>query len=71
MAEEAWTDHVREMYGFLLLRKAKSWMTVYNSNVEGSEKTRYMIYTGGSPRYRRRLTEEAEAGYPNLMMSKP
>jgi len=68
-AEQAWTDHVREMYGFLLLRKAKSWMTGYNANVEGSEKTRYMIYTGGSPRYRKRLTEEAAAGYPNLIKS--
>ncbi len=66
-AERAWTDHVREMYGFLLLRKAKSWLTGYNANVEGSEKTRYMIYTGGSPRYRARLTDEAEAGYPSLV----
>ncbi len=65
-AERSWTDHVREMYGFLLLRKAKSWMTGYNANVEGSEKTRYMIYTGGSPRYRKRLAEEAAAGYPSL-----
>jgi len=68
-AEQEWTDHVREMYGFLLLRKAKSWMTGYNANVEGSETTRYVIYTGGSPRYRKRLTEEASAGYPNLIMS--
>lgn len=66
-AERDWTDHVREMYGFLLLRHAKSWMTGYNANVEGSEKTRYMIYAGGSPRYRKRLSDEADTGYPNLI----
>jgi cation diffusion facilitator CzcD-associated flavoprotein CzcO len=67
-AEQEWTDHVREMYGMLLLRKAKSWFTGYNSNVEGHDRTRFMIYAGGNPRYRKWLEQEAEAGYPGLRL---
>ena len=36
------------MYGGLLLSKAKSWFTGYNSSVEGHDKLRYMIYNGGA-----------------------
>jgi len=67
-AEREWVDHVREMYGMLLLRKAKSWFTGYNSNVEGHDRTRFMIYAGGNPRYRKRLEREAEAGYPGIRL---
>ncbi len=65
-AERAWTDHVREMYGFLLLRKAKSWFTGYNANLDRPQKPRYMIYTGGNPRYRKKLNEAAAAGYEGV-----
>jgi hypothetical protein len=41
------------MYSKMLNRKAKSWITGYNSNVEGrgSGQIRYNIYDGGFPRY--------------------
>ena len=65
-AEREWTEHVREMYGFLLLRNARSWFTGYNSNVEGHDRKRHLIYNGGNPRYRERLEEEAAAGYPGF-----
>ena len=38
-----WTEHVKDMYAGVLLRKAKSWFTGYNSNVECHDKTRYLI----------------------------
>lgn len=67
-AETAWCEHVREMYEGLLIRKAKSWITGYNSNVDGHEygKTRYNIYNGGGPKYAKRLREVAVNDYDGL-----
>jgi cation diffusion facilitator CzcD-associated flavoprotein CzcO len=62
-AEAEWTEHVKELYGMLLLRNAKSWFTGYNSNVEGHDIKRYLIYNGGAPRYRKYLDEIAAEGY--------
>ncbi|MDP6691936.1 MAG: NAD(P)/FAD-dependent oxidoreductase, partial [Alphaproteobacteria bacterium] len=59
-AEDEWTAHVKDTYNYSLLGNAKSWFTGYNSNVEGHDKLRYMIYNGGAPRYRQRLTQVAE-----------
>ena len=53
----------------LLLRKARSWFTGYNSNVEGRQKVRHLIYNGGAPRYRERLGEVAAAGYQRFQLS--
>jgi cation diffusion facilitator CzcD-associated flavoprotein CzcO len=67
-AEEAWVGHVKDMYEGLLLRKAKSWITGYNSNLEGHEygKTRYNIYNGGGPKYASRLQKVAGNNYEGL-----
>ena len=53
-AEKRWTDHVTNMYAMMLMRKAKSWFTGYNSNVAGHEQgtIRYLVYNGGSPEVR-------------------
>ncbi len=58
---------MKELYGYVLLRKAKSWFTGYNSNVEGHDKTRYLIYNGGAPRYRQHLAEVADNGYDGFL----
>jgi cation diffusion facilitator CzcD-associated flavoprotein CzcO len=68
-AELEWLQHVQEMYQFQLMSKIKSWLTGYNSNVEGHDQTRYVIYPGGAPRYRQRLAEVAEAGYEGFSLS--
>ena len=67
-ATQAWTDEVREMYGMMLMRKAQGWFTGYNSNVAGHEKgtMRYFVYNGGTPKYRRKITEVAESGYAGI-----
>lgn len=67
-AETEWTEHVKDLYGFLLLGKAESWFTGFNSNVPGHNKTRYMIYNGGAPRYRKRLKEVAANGYEGFVL---
>lgn len=70
-AEQAWFDHVVDMYKPFLLRKAKSWITGYNSNLEGHEygHTRYNIYNGGGPKYAARLNEVADNDYEGITFS--
>ena len=67
-AEEEWAAHVREMYNIMLMRKAQSWFTGYNSNVDGHEKgtIRYLVYNGGTPKYRARLGDVAEHDYTGI-----
>ena len=68
-AEQEWLQHVQEMYQFQLMSKIKSWFTGYNSNVEGHNTIRAMIYPGGAPRYRERLEEVAGSGYEGFSLS--
>jgi len=67
-AEAKWFEHVKEMYKGALLRKAKSFFTGYNSNIEGHEygKIRYNIYNGGVPRYAMILSEVADNDYEGI-----
>ena len=50
------------------MRKAQGWFTGYNSNVEGHEKgtIRYLVFNGGTPKYRQRINEVADDGYPGI-----
>ncbi len=70
-AEKRWTEHVIKMYSTMLMRKAKSWFTGYNSNVPGHEhgKTRYFVYNGGTPKYVTQLKEVADSGYKGIVFS--
>lgn len=70
-AEAAWFQHVKDMYQGLLLRKAQSWITGYNSNIEGHEygKTRYNIYNGGGPKYTKTLQQTADNDYDGMSFS--
>ena len=70
-AEQEWTAHVTQMYSSMLMRKAKSWFTGYNSNVEGHEqgKIRYFVYNGGSPKFVSRLTQVADNGYQGVELT--
>jgi cation diffusion facilitator CzcD-associated flavoprotein CzcO len=68
-AEQAWNEHVVDMYNMLLLRKAKSWFTGYNTNIDGRDKPRYLIYNGGAPRYRKRLAEVIENDYEGFVFA--
>ncbi len=61
--EDEWNDHVVEMFNYSLFGTAKSWFTGYNSNVDGHDKLRYLIYNGGAPRFRNKLAEVADADY--------
>jgi cation diffusion facilitator CzcD-associated flavoprotein CzcO len=62
-AETQWVAHVADMYDLLLLGRTKSWFTGYNSNVEGHDTIRHVVYNGGAPRYRKKLAEVQANGY--------
>ena len=65
-AEIAWVDHVREINSKLLLAHSKSWFNGHNLNLDRDDNPRVMVYLGGAPRYRRRLQEEIDGGYPSF-----
>lgn len=67
-AEAEWDAHIKELYSMMLLRKAQGWFTGYNSNVDGHEKgtIRHLVYNGGTPRFRRTITEAADGGYVGI-----
>ena len=67
-AEAQWCQHVKDLYQGMLLRKARSWFTGYNSNLEGHEygNMRYNIYNGGGPKYASMLSEMADKDYQGL-----
>ncbi|MCW5734032.1 MAG: NAD(P)/FAD-dependent oxidoreductase [Enhydrobacter sp.] len=69
-AEKRWTEHVTGMYAMMLMRKAKSWFTGYNSNVPGHEQgtIRYLVYNGGSPKYVGIINSAAAKGYPDVTL---
>ena len=68
-AEQAWCEHVQDMYDLLLLGKVKSWFTGYNSNIEGRDSIRAVAYNGGAPRYRKRLAEVVQNDYEGFVLS--
>ncbi len=67
-AEQQWTSEVVEMYKIMLMRKAKSWFTGYNSNVKGHEagRVRHLVYNGGTPKYMARINTVAASGYDGV-----
>ena len=66
-AEEAWVEHVKDMYDLVLLGRTKSWFTGYNSNVEGHDRPRHVVYNGGAPRYRKKLAEVVADDYSGFV----
>jgi len=69
-AEARWTRHVTQMYSTMLMRKAKSWFTGYNSNVPGHEQgtVRYLVYNGGAPKYVNTINAVAAKGYEGIVL---
>jgi len=61
-----WTDHVRALGVGLLSNEVNSWMTGYNSNIEGKQTRIVARYSGSAPAYRARCDEVAANGYREL-----
>ena len=52
-----------------MIANTKSWFTGYNSNVEGHDVLRHMIYLGGASAYRQKLNEVKDEGYRGFNFS--
>tara|TARA_R110002096_G_scaffold85323_7_gene196357 strand:- start:21 stop:1670 length:1650 start_codon:yes stop_codon:yes gene_type:complete len=70
-AQQAWFDTVKQSYEGLLMNKAQSWITGYNSNLEGHEygHTRYNIFGTGGVEYAKHLEQAAKTGYRDIDIS--
>ena len=70
-AEQAWCEAVKATYQGLLMSKAQSWITGYNSNLDGHEygHTRYNIFATGGVEYAKHLRAAAEGGYRGIAFS--
>jgi cation diffusion facilitator CzcD-associated flavoprotein CzcO len=65
----SWTDHVKALGVGLLSSEVNSWMTGYNSNVEGKQTRIIARYSGSAPAYRARCDEVAAKGYQELALA--
>ncbi len=71
-AEQDWSAKVTKMYSAVLMRKAKSWFTGYNSNVPGHEhgRPRYLVYNGGAPKFVAEINEVVAKGYAGIELTR-
>ena len=65
-AVEDWMEFVRRTGESLLSNEVDSWMTGYNSNVDGRQVRRLVRYSGTAPDYRARCIAAAQGGYAEL-----
>ncbi len=70
-AQDSWFAEVKKSYEGLLINKAQSWFTGYNSNLKGHEygNTRYTVYALGGVEYGKRLNEIATNDYEGIDFS--
>ena len=70
-SQQAWFEAVKGSYNGLLLNKAQSWITGYNSNLDGHEygHTRYNIFATGGAEYAKHLKAAAANDYQGINFS--
>jgi cation diffusion facilitator CzcD-associated flavoprotein CzcO len=70
-SQQAWFDQVKKSYEGMLLSKAQSWITGYNSNLKGHEygHTRYNIFATGGAEYAKHLQEAGKNSYQGIDFS--
>ena len=67
-AEDEWQQEVERSYEGLMAATTPSWFTGYNSNVDGHNTLRYMVYFGGQLAYRDRLEHVASHDYEGIRL---
>ena len=68
-AVATWTQHVLEGSKKLLLTKVRSWFMGQNTNLEGKQRPRFLLYAGGLPQYRERCAQAEASAYAELRFS--
>ena len=66
---DAWMQVVEKAAEGLLSNEVNSWMTGFNSNVEGKSRRVLARYSGTGPEYRRQADAVAAGGYRELQLS--
>jgi hypothetical protein len=67
--QASWVKRVKAHYDAGIIRNAQSWLTGYNSNLDGHEKgkVRHVVWASGSfPEFRAEMLEIAAKGYPGF-----
>lgn len=64
-AEDEWTDHVNELAEGSLLSTVDNWFM--GANIPGKKRS-FLMYTGGSPAYRKKCAEVAAKGYEGFTL---
>lgn len=65
-AERGWTEHVRTGQAELLMGDVGSWFTGVNTNIDGREKPRVVLYVGSAQAYRQRCDDVKSGGYSEM-----
>lgn len=65
-AELEWTNSIRARQEQLLIGKVKSWMTGVNTNIEGRDVPRAIVYVGSAQDYRARCDEVRASEYQDF-----
>jgi cation diffusion facilitator CzcD-associated flavoprotein CzcO len=69
-AADEWTAHVHEAADRMLFSKVSSWFTGVNTNQEGHEQRRVLLYAGGAPKHRDRCDEVAANAYEGFTLER-
>lgn len=64
--EQGWTDAILAAAEQTLAAHVDSWFTGVNSNIDGRQKRRFLLYPPGAAAYREELEASAAQAYPQL-----
>ncbi len=68
-AMDAWGEHVVTSGERMLFTKVNSWFTGVNTNIEGHQERRFLLYAAGLPTYREKVDEVTANRYEGFVLS--
>ncbi len=68
-AMDAWGEHVVTSGDRMLFTKVNSWFTGVNTNIEGHDERRFLLYAAGLPVYREKADEVTANRYEGFVLS--
>ncbi|MFT7598298.1 MAG: cation diffusion facilitator CzcD-associated flavoprotein CzcO [Acidimicrobiales bacterium] len=67
-AMDQWGDHVITTGDRMLFSKVNSWFMGVNSNIDGRQERRFLLYAAGLPTYRQKADEAAQGAYSDFVL---
>ena len=68
-AMDQWGDHVITTGDRMLFSKVNSWFMGVNSNIDGKQERRFLLYAAGFPTYREKAEEVVQGSYSGFVLS--